>query len=98
MQPAPTVGYIILHLSDPEQSHQGFTLVFAIVFYGFSMHSQLQSGTTKVVPLSRRLFFCSVTPLGLVHFLYYLFLMSFNYEYNSGRGWRFTGPATQLLS
>lgn len=56
MQPAPTVGYIILHLSDPGQPPQGFTLLFAIVFYGFSMHSQLQSGTTEVVPLSRRLF------------------------------------------
>lgn len=64
MRPAPTVGYIILHLSDPGQSPRGITLgsAIAIVLYGFSMHSQLQSATTRVAPLSRHFFVAPARP------------------------------------
>lgn len=76
--------------------HFAFCYCVLWLFYAFAIAIGYNKSCSTFAPA----FFCccSVAPLGLVHFLYYLFLMSFNYEYNSGRGWRFTGPATQLLS
>lgn len=74
--------------------HFGFCYCVLWLFYAFAIAIGYNKSCSTFSPA----FFCSVAPLGLVYFLYYLFLMSFNYEYNSGRGWRFTGPTTQLLS